>query len=285
MNLFKNLWGQPVTPKSESSIRDIYKNLYPESVRYALQYREAKLGKPEMFDLLDRFVFEDVYLVVKAYADIPEQQAKFLQDLARLFVKPDWEKDALRDLLRDHITQLPDGIMVTGTKLAQLNRYGSDHWQTVFGNLAEKTFAANEEDVPCLIAHTPLIAFHHFVRVYSHERSVGKILILVPAWMEDKDNDMMGYQVVFNPIPSVNIQEKSECLSGQWSCFKHECPLHNLYCRSVVFIDDTINTGNTAGKLQSFWHTEYGLNIPIEQVRVITDLRGRGYPKAKPKAE
>lgn len=284
MNLTNLLFGKKRKPRKKNALYDVYQNLYPESVRYALQYKEAQLGKPEMTELLDRFLFEVVYLVIKVYADNPEQQRGFLQELTCLYVDPMWNKSQLRELLRKHIDTMPEGTSVTGTKLAQLNRYGSDHWQTTFKNLAERIFESDYDELPCIIAHTPLLAFHHFVKIYNTPKSLGKILILVPAWMEDESNEMMGYEITLTGDPIVNYQEKDECLFGQWECYKHECPLHHRYCRSVVFIDDTINTGSTAGKLQSFWHTEYGLNIPQERVRVITDLRGKGYIKAKPKS-
>ncbi|MEO0563002.1 MAG: hypothetical protein AAF125_12915 [Chloroflexota bacterium] len=286
MNFSRFLFGESKPPRrqrTKSNPYAIYNALYPESVRYALQYREAQLGVAEMRDLVDRFPFETVYLVVKAYAEIPDNQRAFLEDLACLYAVPGWTERDLSDLLRKHIDTLPAGVTVTGTKLAQLNRYGADHWQATFRKLAEDMFANNPLDIPCLIAHTPLLSFHHFVEVYTRQGSRRKLMVLVPDWMEDKANPMMGYEVNLRAPFNVRLQEKDECLFGQWECYKHDCPLKQHFCSTVVFVDDTINTGTTSSKLTSFWHTEYGLNLPAERVRVITDLRGKGYPKAKAK--
>jgi hypothetical protein len=52
-----------------------------------------------------------------------------------------------------------------------------------------------------------------------------------------------------------------------------DCQIHQYFCKEAVFIDDTINSGKTAGKLQSFWLSKYGLNMHLDRVRVITNLR------------
>jgi hypothetical protein len=282
MNFFENLFKP--RSRTSSKLREVYKTLYPESVRYALQYNESRMGKAEMLDLLPNYTYEVTYLVAKAVAHNRRLQRQYIYDLVRLYTNPNWTENDLRDLLRRWIDSLPEHTAVSGTKLAQLNRYGSDYWRETFHELAQNIYAENPDAIPCLIAHTPLFALHHFVRIYN-QKPQGKLLILVPDWLEDDSDDLMGYDITLGATPSVNFQEKDECIFGEWECYKHECPLQHQYCGNTIFVDDTINTGSTAGKLESFWHTEYGLKIPEEHIRVITDLRGRGYIKAKPKED
>lgn len=268
--------------KTKTSQNALYQSLYPESVRYALQYRQSRMGKAEMLDLLPNYTYEVVYLAAKAVAPTRELQRQYLQDLVTLYIQPDWTQAALQDLLRRWIKSFPDDTAVKGTKLAQLNRYGADYWLNTFQKLATNIFDKRPEAIPCLVAHTPLFAFHHFISIYGQHPS-NKLLILVPEWMEDEADLFMGYEINLGKSPTVNFQEKKDCIFGAWECYHHDCPLHHKYCSNTVFVDDTINTGSTAGKLSSFWHTEYGLSIPEERIYVITDLRGRGYPKAKPR--
>jgi hypothetical protein len=276
------LLGRNDAPKKKTNPYSVYQNLYPESVRYALQYREAQLGKGEIRDLMDRYLFEVVYLMVKAYAGDHENQRLLLQDLTRLYIKPDWSHDQLRDLLNSYLDRLPDDVSVTGTKLAQLNRYGSEHWQEVFRALAQNTFDECPRDLTCLVAHTPFIAFHHFVEIYNQPGSLGKLLVLVPGWMQDETNHRMGYEITLHTEePTVRFQDLEECLFGRWECLGHDCPMAQHFCKTAIFIDDTINTGATNGKLMSFWHTEYGVDLPRDRVRVITDLSAHGYKKLK----
>jgi hypothetical protein len=280
MNIAKWLFKPRKKPKSK--LREVYKTLYPESVRYALQYKGAKMGKIEMRDMLTDYAHEVVYLVTKALAPTREEQRGFLEHLTQLYIDPDWTMDDLRDMLRSYITPLPDDVAIDGAKLAQLNRSGSGYWQSAFRNLAENMYAEDPDALPCLIAHTPVFALHHFIEVYRQNPDT-KLLMLVPAWMEDPEEVLMGYEFNIGEKASVHYHIKDECLFGSWACFKHDCPLHHKYCKTALFVDDTINTGSTAGKLRSFWKGEYGLRIPDEQIRVITDLRDKGYPKAKPR--
>lgn len=280
MNFFGNLFKP--RSRTSSTLREIYKTLYPESVRYALQYNESRMGKAEMLDLLPNYVYEVVYLMAKAVASNRRKQRQYFYDLVKLYSQANWTEDDLRELLRRWIDLLPEHAAVSGTKLAQLNRYGSDYWLNTFRDLAETMYAEKPDAIPCLIAHTPLFALQHFVRIYR-QHPQGKLLILVPDWMEDTSDDLMGYDITLGATPTVGFQEKDDCIFGEWECYKHDCPFHHTYCGNTLFVDDTINTGATAGKLESFWHTEYGLSIPEDRIRVITDLRGRGYVKVKPK--
>jgi hypothetical protein len=263
-----------LTGGDESKVRppSVYASIYPESVRYALQYKAAKMGKTEMSSLLEHYVHETVYLVTKALASNRENQRKFLEQLSRLYIKPDWTENALRTLVRGYIDALPDDTAVDGAKLAQLNRSGTAHWQKAFRALAIQCRDIDFDKLPVLIAHTPVFAFHHFIEIFA-QMPAAKFLLIVPKWMEDPSETHMGYEIELKPEPVVRFQEKDECIFGQWVCRKLECKLKNKYCGNCIFIDDTIKTESTAQKVRSFWQGEYGRNIPDERIRVITDLR------------
>ena len=126
--------------------------------------------------------------------------------------------------------------------------------------------------LPCIIAYTPMIGYHHFVRTFG-QHSLGKMQLLVPEWMLDPHNSQMGYEITLGTTATVASQVKNECLYGSWMCLHTECPMKHRFCEDAIFVDDTISTGATSNNLRSFWHSEYGLNLPPDRVRVITDLR------------
>lgn len=257
---------------SDGTVRSFYQSLYPEEIRYALGYKGAKMGKFEMRVLLDRYPYEALYLVTKALADNREALRAYLEVLTRLFVVSNNGQDELRDILSETIGTLPDGTAVSGAKLAQLNRSGSGFWQQAFRNMAQQIHDEDPTALPCLIAYTTMLGYRHFVDIYKTHRH-AHITILVPEWMLDTDETMMGFEIVLNPEPSVIIQQKNMCLFGTWACAGVECRFGHRFCGNSVFVDDTIHTGATAGKIRSFWHSQYGLQIAPERVRVITDLR------------
>ena len=167
---------------------------------------------------------------------------------------------------------LPNSIRVQGAKLSQISRAGSDYWQQAFRELAERCYDENSHSLPCIVAYAPMTAYHHFVAVFSQSPR-KKLQLLVPEWMLDPDNERMGYEITLGTEPAVRPQIKHECLHGTWVCLKTGCPFQHRFCESAIFIDDTINTGATSNKLKSFWDSEYGLQVPNDRIRVITDLR------------
>jgi len=271
-NFFKQPQSQTTTHQNKQP-QSFYRSIYPESVRYAFQYKGAQMGKAEMKALLERYTHEVVYLVTKALAFDREYQRQFLETLTRLYVQADWQKSDLQAVLCHYIDLLPADMTVAGTKLAQISRSGSGEWQRAWRELVQQLFDENPQALPCLIAHTPIFAYHEFIAVYKHRRN-AKLIFLMPDWMMDDNETQMGYEITLSDIPTVNLQVKDECLVGSWMCLGVDCKLKKRFCTEAIFIDDTINTSATAGKLRSFWLTKYGLNMPVERVRVITDLRG-----------
>lgn len=271
MNIIANLFKSK--DKENSSKKSFYSTLYPSSVRYALGHNSALLGKPEFHALVHNFPYEVVYLLVKAVAYDVETQRQFIEDLTNLYVQDDYEDD-LKAFLKREIDKLPEGTTVKGTKLAQLSRYGSEYWQKAFRELVQRCVDDDEMAVPRIVAHTPFIAYHHFVNYYK-ETGTGQMSVIVPQWMLDKDNPLMGYRIVLPEQVEVELQEKSICLHGHWDCLGRDCARNQKFCRRSFFIDDTINTGSTKNKVENFWYSEYGVTVPDEKIRVITDLRPR----------
>lgn len=269
MRIFDRLFGAATRNVSTSSF---YQSLYPEEVRYALSYKGAKMGKSEIQALVARFPTEALYLVTKAYADDRETLQAYLEELTRLFVYPDFSGDDLRAILQRYLDLLPSETVVSGAKLSQLSRSGTATWQQAFRNIAQKCYTLDASALPCLIAWTTMIGYRHFVEIYS-QRKHGRITLLVPGWLLDPNEQIMGYEVILEPAPTVILQQKNMCLFGNWACKQAECLFQHRYCGNTFFIDDTIHTGATARKIESFWHSQYGLQISMERVHVITDLR------------
>lgn len=179
--------------ESKVSPPSVYASIYPESVRYALQYKAAKMGKTEMLSLLERYVHETVYLVTKALASNRENQRQFLEQLSRLYIKPDWTENELRTLLRGYIQALPDDVAVDGAKLAQLNRSGTAHWQNVFRALATQCRDVDFDKFPVLIAHTPVFAFHHFIEIVAQMPAEGPLILAGRIWQKNSRRKDSGH--------------------------------------------------------------------------------------------
>lgn len=258
--------------RHSASLNDFYGSLYPEDVRYALTYNKALLGKSELNSLVHHYTYEAIYLVTKALAFAPEQQRLHLERLTQIYCQVDYHPDDLRSFLKNQIDALPDNTQLAGTKLLQISRAGSDHWQAAFRTLAERCYRENDLVLPCIVAYTPMIGYHHFVQVFS-QNSLSKLQLLVPEWMLNPEDERMGYEITLGTNATVQSQVKHECLYGSWVCLHTQCPMKHRFCEDAIFIDDTIHTGTTSNKLRSFWHSEYGLQVPDERIRVITDLR------------
>ena len=259
-------------PRKTSSLNDFYQSFYPEDVRYALAHNEALLGKSEIRSLVGRFPNEAVYLITKGLAQVPEQQRGYLEMLTHLYRQQDLHADDLRQFLYEYAEKLPEDTSLGGAKLLQISRAGSDHWQQAFRELAERCYTDDPLALPCIVAYTPMIGYRHFVEAFS-QKSLGKLQLLVPEWMLNPDDERMGYEITLGDTVSVHSQEKHECLYGSWVCLHTDCPMKHRFCEDAFFIDDTISTGATSNKLRSFWHSEYGLQVPNARIRVITDLR------------
>lgn len=257
--------------KPEGSAKSFYRSLYPESIRYALAHNSAIMGPDEIRSLVDRFTFEALYLIVKGAED-KEQKRKYIEELTQVFVDPGYEVSALKNLLYGWIDALPEDMSVKGVKLAQLSRSGSSNWQESFRELALSCYNQDKTALPCLIAHTAILGYQHFVQVYK-DLPHANLILLFPEWMLDDDEEYMGFAVRLSPSVRVIAQPKDDCLVGAWVCGKHHCALNHLHCGNSFFVDDTIHSGATAGKVTSFWYSEYGLRIPNNRIKVITDLR------------
>jgi len=258
---------------STPSSYDLYSSLYPEAIRYALSYKAAQMGKEEMTSLVHRYPYEASYLVTKALAYNRAEQVAYFNELTCLFHSESATTEDFQHLLARRIDALPEQVTVAGAKLAQLSRFGSQNWQNKFRTLVEDCYVEDPRAIPCIVAYTPMIAYHHFVEVYRQTRH-ARLTIIVPEWMMDADEPNMGYEISLKDSGEcVRLQSKDECLNGTWHCLKHNCSHGHVFCRNCFFIDDTINTAATYGKVRSFWKSEYGLQIPDERIRVITDLR------------
>ncbi|MEO1162649.1 MAG: hypothetical protein AAFV98_02600 [Chloroflexota bacterium] len=262
--------SKPTAQPTEKA--SFYQSIYPESVRYALQYKGAEMGRAEIRSLLTSWYLEAVYLVVKALVFDRDIQRQFLEDLTRLYYRVDWTVDELKALLEQYITRIPEDMTVTGTKLAQLSRSGNSQLLDEWRNLAENLLAEKPDALPCIIAHTPIYGYHHFIKAYRDSQQT-RLYLLMPGWMLNPDETEMGYEITLSNPPTVTLQVKKECLYGTWTCDGVDCKLKQHFCKEAIFIDDTINSGKTVGKLQSFWLSKYGLNMPLDRVRVITNLR------------
>lgn len=254
MNILRHLFSGK-KEKKPNPATELYRSLYPEDVRYALRFKNSQMGKSEVLALVDRFSFEAVYLTTKMMGFDRDLQRTYMLELTGIYQGKKY--DRLPMFLRRWLDEIPDDKTADGAKLAQLNRMGSEGWQTSFRKIAEGCLIESPaiSIFPCLVAYTTMLGYHHFVDVY-HPHTHGKIYIVMPDWIKDKNDEIIGYEVEFFPELKVNFQTKIEHPHGNY-----------------FFIDDTIKSGKTTGTVRKFWQEAYGMSIPERRIRVITDLR------------
>ncbi len=106
--------------------------MLPFDVRYALQHREAKLGKSELIALAEnRLEHESLYLLLKSVSRNPSLQRILLEQTVAFFHEHpalETSPNVFTDFLRETISKLPESTEVPSEKLAQLSRQGFDTW-------------------------------------------------------------------------------------------------------------------------------------------------------------
>jgi hypothetical protein len=210
--------------------------ILPSDVRYAFQYKEAKLGVSEMRDLVENgFEPEALYLVLKSATDDPELQQRMLQDLVDMVLKEEeggGDQDDMRVFLREALSELKDDVAVEAQKVALISRIGFELWHKLYEDAAAKL--AKEDGEVYLLAHSTFVGLPAFIEQFSSE---GKPLqILVPEFFSDEESDICGY-IIENGTVSL-------------------LPKDFARPDAAVLVDDVRNTGETLEKVKAFWEQD-----------------------------
>jgi len=233
-------------PKSQNERAAPERNL-PSDVRYALQYRQARIGTAELRDLINnRFEREALYLTLKAHAENPEVQRSLIEELAKL-VQPTESGDTpteqemrngIAAIVEHGIEELPAEPEIKGAKLAQLSRQGFDFWQQRHAKAAEK-YAVDPDDT-FLVGHSMFVGLSEYMSAHAKQ---GKPLhLLIPAIFTDDSKDICGYRIEGGSV---------EDLPKDFERDTH-----------AVVIDDVSNTGDTRRSIEAFWSAGGAHELP-----------------------
>ncbi|MFM2374033.1 MAG: hypothetical protein RLZZ234_28 [Candidatus Parcubacteria bacterium] len=220
---------------------EMHEPLLPYDVRYALQYREGKLGKEELSALArNGFDREAGYLVLKSLAATPEvHEACFREYIGALVASKPETREAFVAAVETSIAALPQDVQVMGDKLAQLSRQGCGYWHELYAACA-KAHSERAHNV-YLVGHATFVGLDAFVQTF---RGTEKTLhVLIPQFVDDASLATCGYTV---------------------ACHGEVVPLLKNFERPshAVLIDDVRNTGASMEHLQHFWVQAPGALIP-----------------------
>ena len=218
--------------------------LLPYDVRYALQYREAKLGTGEILDLArNGFSFEGIYVFLKAAERDPELQRSLLENISGgLEDLPQKDvahtKDFSRRFIEENISRLPADTSIPAEKLAQYSRQGFDLWEQ---KMTEKAQEAAKRDNPSfVVGHSMFVGLPAFMR--SHADARKPLHILLPSYIKSAERTMSGY--IVEPR-SVRFLDKG----------------FSRIADSIV-MDDTKQTGETERAIATYWSADGRFPLP-----------------------
>lgn len=222
--------------------------ILPSDVRYALRYREARLGVSEILDLAHNgFEEEAAYVFLKAAARDTQLQHALLGELvAAIGAHPAAPHEAVRGRILAHAPQLPPDTQVDAMKLAQYSRQGFEQWRTLFAAKAQE--AAARPAPTYLIGHSMFSALIPFVQAHAHARK--PLSILMPDMLADAAQPACGYR----------IQDGTVVLLPK--DFAREA--------GAAIIDDVRNTGATAEAITRFWHASPAAPAPTFEYVSVT---------------
>lgn len=252
-SLFKRS-GAQVRESQEN--REPAERVLPSDIRFALQYREARLTNENILDLnRNGFENEALYLLMKATESDPKQQLQFMSDLVGELTQKEGRegvvsaslKDQVKNFLNHAITQLPQDTIVLGGKLAQLSRQGFEHWENLYVQAAERH--ARSTASTFLVGHATFIGLASFID--SHTKAGKPLQILIPPFINDPSSDICGYRI---QDQSVQTLKKD---------FPRDLP--------AVVIDDTRKTGNSSKNIERFWTARGAYQPPHLEFLSLTD--------------
>lgn len=226
--------------------------ILPPEIRYALSYKQARLGPVELLSLINAGCFIDpaTYCLAKALDKHPDQQRQFIEGIVDIVTENPFDTHSLKSLQRYYILG-PNFTPINSAKLAQISRQGPKLWQEKFTRVA-KEVTGDSETVPVYIAYGGIMGLRQGIEVYkAWER---RILILIPNWVNNTNHHDVGYQITTAP-------EKRKRVTFLPREF--ERPLHFL------FIDDVWHNGIQAQAMWDFWFNGAGTPLDKSQIRAI----------------
>lgn len=239
------------TPENLYFLPDEETRVLPDSIRFALAYREAKLGRKDIETLIrNGFLRLGFYLSMKAAGDNDPVQAQLLQTMAAKGFN--FGQLALEDFGKALNTlEQEEEPFVHGGKLAQVSRHGFRNWVERFDKKLTDVQEARSPDAPLfMVAESPYIGFDV---IAAHSLLRGRPLGILKPERFAQTEQSVGF-VLEPDLTGARIT-----------------PLNYDFARpdGAIIFDDVLNAGKVMKKTIDFW-TEKTDDIPdfVTAVRV-----------------
>ncbi len=197
--------------------------ILPESVRYALRYRNAKFTPEEWIALLDeKYGFLWVYICLKFYENNLQKLQEHLSEIFQWIRS--WKSfSEYTKKLRIATLNLPKNLLVLGTKSAQVSRNG---FSPMCEWIAQVFNESKKSGIPVLVAFSGLL----WIKWIIEEMAPGEIFYI-----------FFPKNVPEEAFLKVSCSESLIHLSHL-----HESSLREVFHdKDVILVDDTQKTGST----------------------------------------
>ena len=223
----------------------------PQSVRYALEYRQGNIGKEEVTHLLKAgFEDEALYLSMRALNRF-DNRAVSLQKYLTLLLRNAQEHIGYSDVISDAVENIPNGIEIQAKKLAQISRVGFESWHKKFEEFADES--VQSQKVPVLIAFASMTGLTAYL---DRIDQIPEMQIIIPSWVSDPHDGLCGFRIQSGENSSVQ-------------------PLDKNYTRptSFMIVDDARRTGSQLGIIENFWFSNNETHFDNSSLHLISDLK------------
>lgn len=210
-------------------------------VRYALQYRNAQMGKEEIATAVNSPFFREIgfYFLSKALDKNPTAQKNFIEEMANsLLENGDYRE--LHQIGAKYLDQIPEGESIAGDKAGQFSQQG-DAIRTGFDRINEKVITSNR--LPILSLYASLLGLQSFIKTHG----ARKIIL----FDHKKKGPNIGYLLV-NSDDKIAVQVLTlELLQA------------SISQAALSIIDDHRRTGETQSQIADKVKTLCGPDVDI----------------------
>ena len=239
------LYGKPPVQPSEPNM--------PPTLQYALEYKNGQLGTGEIGTLINNH-FTDLatYSLLKSFNSDPPLQQQFLESFVDTLITHPADDEALQTLQQSALRSVPEDTVIKGAKVAQIIRQGTNLWRQKFEEVGREMKEDTREVTPVYVAYAGTLGLRQGVE--SLVDSGKKIMVLIPDWVAQDENEYCGYEIDIQKEQGERVQT---------------LPKDFTRPEEFIFIDDTRRNGVHAQVMWDFWTHNSGETLPESRVRVV----------------
>ncbi len=254
---FKETWSRTKDRLQTPRVREsAYSDpIMPESIRYALAYKEGRLGGPEIRTLIGSGLTDlGTYALLKSLTSDPEGQQHFLEEFVDTVVDYPDDLGRIQDVQIAAYEQNIRGkdVQIAGAKVAQIIRQGVSLWDEKFTELAKEVEELPQDVTPVYMAYAATLGLRQGLNAYRG--SQRDVMLVIPNWIDDQDNPHCGYTIDMKRDQGQRVEYLTK---------DFERP------DEFVFIDDTRRNGVHAQLMWNFWTQNQGSELPESRVKIV----------------